>query len=70
MKFQIGHLSLNILEGGAGEPTLLFLGYWGGSSRTWNRITGRLSSRFHCVAYDREAGAIRCCYRPFLTQVS
>jgi 3-oxoadipate enol-lactonase len=27
---------------GAGDPALVFLHYWGGSSRTWQEVIGRL----------------------------
>jgi pimeloyl-ACP methyl ester carboxylesterase len=53
MKIKIGTLSLNVLESGAGEPTLLFLHYWGGSARTWNRVIEQLCSTFRCIAYDQ-----------------
>jgi hypothetical protein len=35
MKVKVGTLSLNVLESGAREPTLLFHHYWGGSARAW-----------------------------------
>jgi 3-oxoadipate enol-lactonase len=53
MRIQVDKLSLNVLESGAGEPTLLFLHYWGGSARTWNRVIERLCPTFRCVAYDQ-----------------
>jgi hypothetical protein len=37
MKYRIGDVSLNVRESGEGEPALLFLHYWGGSSRTGAR---------------------------------
>src|SRR5262249_50901587 len=30
--------ALRIAEGGTGEPALVFLHYWGGSARTWQRV--------------------------------
>jgi 3-oxoadipate enol-lactonase len=51
MKFKVETLSLNVLESGAGEPTLLFLHYWGGSARTWNCVIEQLCSTFRCIAY-------------------
>jgi pimeloyl-ACP methyl ester carboxylesterase len=53
MRIKLGTLSLNVLESGAGEPTLLFLHYWGGSARTWSRVIGKLCSTFRCIAYDQ-----------------
>jgi pimeloyl-ACP methyl ester carboxylesterase len=53
MKINIGALSLNVLESGAGEPTLLFLHYWGGSARTWNHVIEKLCPTFRCIAYDQ-----------------
>ena len=53
MKINIGALSLNVLESGGGEPTLLFLHYWGGSARTWNHVIEKLCSTFRCIAYDQ-----------------
>jgi 3-oxoadipate enol-lactonase len=53
VKISVERLSLNVLESGAGDPTLLFLHYWGGSARTWSRVIERLCSTFRCVAYDQ-----------------
>jgi len=52
MKYTIGNLTLNVEEQGTGEPSLLFLHYWGGSLRTWNKVVERLQSSFRCIAYD------------------
>lgn len=52
MKYTIGNLSLNVEEQGTGEPTLVFLHYWGGSLRTWDKVVARLADSFRCVAYD------------------
>lgn len=52
MKYTIGHLSLNVEEQGAGQPTLVFLHYWGGSLRTWDAVVANLAGSHHCVAYD------------------
>jgi len=37
---------------GDGSPTLLFLHYWGGSSRTWRGVASRLAGSYRCVAYE------------------
>jgi pimeloyl-ACP methyl ester carboxylesterase len=43
---------LNLLEAGAGSPALLFLHYWGGSSRTWAPTIAELSTTNRCIALD------------------
>lgn len=53
MKYQIEGLLFNVEEHGSGEPALVFLHYWGGSSRTWNAVTSQLSTHFRCVAFDQ-----------------
>jgi pimeloyl-ACP methyl ester carboxylesterase len=45
-------LSINIEEQGKGDLSLVFLHYWGGSSRTRKHVTAKLASRFHTVAID------------------
>jgi pimeloyl-ACP methyl ester carboxylesterase len=52
MKRKLNGIELNIRDEGRGEPSLLFLHYWGGSSRTWDLVVNRLSTDFRCVAYD------------------
>ncbi len=52
MKRTIGNLSLHVEEKGAGEISLVFLHYWGGTHRTWNKVISQLENAFHCVAYD------------------
>jgi len=38
-----------------GLPALVFLHYWGGSSRTWGPVTDRLAGSARCVALDRRS---------------
>src|ERR1700739_27440 len=45
-------IQLNVRDEGKGEPSLLFLHYWGGSSRTWDPVINSLKTDFRCVAYD------------------
>ncbi len=52
MKREVGEVSLYVEEKGAGDPSLLFLHYWGGTHRTWGRVTDQLQSRYHTVSYD------------------
>jgi pimeloyl-ACP methyl ester carboxylesterase len=52
MKRKIGNLSLNVEERGSGEVSLVFLHYWGGTHRTWNKVVSQLENSFLAVTYD------------------
>lgn len=52
MKYRINGVSLNVRDHGRGELTLVFLHYWGGSSRTWGKVIQQLENDFRCIAYD------------------
>jgi len=39
------------------EPGLVFQHYWGGSSRTWQLVIGRLDGGPRCVALDQRGWA-------------
>jgi len=39
--------------GGHGTPALMFLHYWGGSSRTWHHVVRELAPDFRTVAIDQ-----------------
>ena len=58
MKYQINDFELNLCDQGQGEPVLLFLHYWGGSSRTWGEVIKRLENDFRCVAYDQKTSRV------------
>jgi 3-oxoadipate enol-lactonase len=45
--------AIYLKETGAGEPALVFLHYWGGSSRTWSRVIDRLEGKPRCIAIDQ-----------------
>jgi pimeloyl-ACP methyl ester carboxylesterase len=45
--------AIQAIESGAGEPALVFLHYWGGSSRTWRGVTDRLAGKARCIALDQ-----------------
>ncbi|MDE1995747.1 MAG: alpha/beta hydrolase, partial [Rhizobiaceae bacterium] len=45
--------SLNILEDGEGDIALVFLHYWGGSSKTARDVIEQLSPSFRCIAFDQ-----------------
>jgi pimeloyl-ACP methyl ester carboxylesterase len=52
MKVISNGITLHVEQEGMGDPALVFLHYYGGSSRTWAHVTGRLTPRFHTVAID------------------
>lgn len=57
MKFKINNTVLNVFEAGVknynkSHPTLIFLHYFGGSSRAWTEVVEELENDFHCVAPD------------------
>jgi len=52
MKCQIQGLSIHVEQHGSGERTVVFLHYWGGTSRTWSKVAAELQSKFATVAYD------------------
>lgn len=43
---------LHVAQAGAGNPSLVFLHYWGGSTRTWRLVIERLAASARCVAID------------------
>src|SRR6516165_9303213 len=50
---QTNGAAIRIAEGGAGEPALVFLHYWGGSARTWQRVIDRLGGQVRWIAIDQ-----------------
>jgi 3-oxoadipate enol-lactonase len=45
-------LSIHLEQHGEGNPAIIFLHYWGGTSRTWRRVAAGLQDKFRTVAYD------------------
>ena len=45
-------IRIHVEEQGRGELALVFLHYWGGSSRTWRHVTTALASSYRTVAVD------------------
>lgn len=45
--------AIQLTESGADEPALVFLHYWGGSSRTWQKVIERLGGKVHTIALDQ-----------------
>lgn len=65
MRLEINETELNVFEAGEknysasynanfkmSRPSLVFLHYFGGSSRSWTEVIEKLESDFHCVAPD------------------
>jgi 3-oxoadipate enol-lactonase len=52
MKHQIRGLFIHVERHGSGELAVVFLHYWGGTSRTWSKVAAELQGRFTTVAYD------------------
>jgi len=50
--YRVNSVDLNVAEAGAGNPALMFLHYWGGSSRTWAPTIESLSKTNRCIALD------------------
>ncbi len=49
---RVNDVDLNLVDMGDGVPGLVFLHYWGGSSRTWAPVMERLRTTNRCVAID------------------
>lgn len=43
---------IHVRQQGHGELALVFLHYWGGSSRTWDKVAAELAGRYRIVATD------------------
>ncbi|XUM21553.1 alpha/beta fold hydrolase [Bradyrhizobium oligotrophicum S58] len=52
MKVATNGIHIHVEEQGSGEPTLVFLHYWGGSARTWKHVTAKLAPTHRTVATD------------------
>ena len=46
-------IKLHVEDAGTGTPTLVFLHYWGGSSRTWRHVIHFLTPAFRTIAVDQ-----------------
>lgn len=53
MMIKANDLELHVEQRGAGGPALVFLHYWGGSSRTWQHVVDALSPDYRTVAIDQ-----------------
>lgn len=52
MKIETNGTRIHVTQQGNGNPALVFLHYYGGSSRTWSRVTEALPDRYRIVATD------------------
>ena len=52
MEISSNGITIHVEQQGAGDPALVFLHYYGGSSRTWAHVTARLAPRFYTLAID------------------
>jgi pimeloyl-ACP methyl ester carboxylesterase len=52
MRIGVNGIQINVRDRGKGEPSLVFLHYWGGSSRTWTEVVDYLADRHRCIALD------------------
>lgn len=46
-------IALHVEDRGTGSPTLVFLHYWGGSSRTWQHVVSALTPNYRTIAIDQ-----------------
>jgi pimeloyl-ACP methyl ester carboxylesterase len=52
MKIVSNGIQIHVEEQGSGEPALVFLHYWGGSSRTWRKVIAALPESYRSIAID------------------
>jgi pimeloyl-ACP methyl ester carboxylesterase len=45
--------TIQVAENGTGDPALVFLHYWGGSSRTWKKVIDQLDGKPCSIALDQ-----------------
>ncbi|TAL52064.1 alpha/beta hydrolase [Pandoraea sp.] len=53
MHIQSNGIDIHLTQRGESELALVFLHYWGGSSRTWGPVIDALSGQFRTVAVDQ-----------------
>jgi pimeloyl-ACP methyl ester carboxylesterase len=51
-RIDTGTATVHVEQTGDGRPAVVFLHYWGGSSRTWHPVIERLAASARCVAID------------------
>ena len=48
----LDRVTINVIDVGDMSPALIFLHYWGGSSRTWLPVVESLAETNRCIAID------------------
>src|ERR1700739_5138421 len=52
MKIASNGIRIHVEEQGSGDLALVFLHYWGGSSRTWGKVIAALPKSYRTFAMD------------------
>jgi pimeloyl-ACP methyl ester carboxylesterase len=52
MQQLVGSTSLYVEKKGASDLSLVFLHYWGGTHRTWNKVVAELAGSHRTITYD------------------
>jgi pimeloyl-ACP methyl ester carboxylesterase len=52
MEIASNGIRIHVEEQGSGDPALVFLHYWGGSSRTWGKVIAALPKSYRTLAID------------------
>jgi pimeloyl-ACP methyl ester carboxylesterase len=52
VRIEANGIRINVRDRGQGEPSLVFLHYWGGSSRTWDEVIAELAAEHRSIALD------------------
>lgn len=52
MKVASNGIQIHVEEQGGGDVSLVFLHYWGGSSRTWGKVIAALPKSYRSLAID------------------
>jgi pimeloyl-ACP methyl ester carboxylesterase len=52
MKVTSNGIGVHVEDKGSGQPALVFLPYYGGTSRTWKYVTGQLAQIYRTIAVD------------------
>ena len=52
MKIASNGIHIHVEDNGAGDLPIIFLHYWGGSSRTWRHVTSELTHSYRTIATD------------------
>lgn len=52
MKVEANGIQIYVSDRGTGALPLVFLHYWGGSSRTWDKVVAALPDRYRTIATD------------------